>query len=210
MSLVDVHMEDATYLIKAVFDELSDEEVTKLARYVSLLLEWNAKINLISRKDTGNVIVKHIIPCLSIIRVTTFKRYDRVLDIGTGGGLPGIPLAIVNPHCNFVLLDSIKKKTVAVEDMVEKLCLKNVEVVNDRAENIHKKFDKIVARAVTNLGDFLLYASKLVKTPGRIFYLKGGDFAGDLKNIKNYKLHNIASLTGLRDLDDKVVLEIKF
>jgi 16S rRNA (guanine527-N7)-methyltransferase len=203
-------MEDATYLIKAVFDELSDEEVTKLARYVSLLLEWNVKINLISRKDVSNVIVKHIIPCLSIIRVTIFREYEHVLDIGTGGGLPGISLAIVNPHCNFVLLDSIKKKTVAVGDMVEKLCLKNVEVVNDRAENIHKKFDKIVARAVTNLGDFLLCASKLVKTPGRIFYLKGGDFADDLKNIKNYKLHNIASLTGLRDLDDKVVLEIKF
>ena len=210
MNLVDVHMEDATYLIKAVFAELSDEEVTKLARYVSLLLEWNAKINLISRKDVGNVIVKHIIPCLSIIRVTIFREYDHVLDIGTGGGLPGIPLAIENPHCNFVLLDSIKKKIVAVEDMVEKLGLKNVEVVNDRAENIHKKFDKIVARAVTNLGDFLLYASKLVKTPGRIFYLKGGDFADDLKNIKNYKLHNMASLTGLRDLDDKVILEIKF
>ena len=210
MNLVDVHMEDATYLIKAVFAELSDEEVTKLARYVSLLLEWNAKINLISRKDVGNVIVKHIIPCLSIIRVTIFREYEHVLDIGTGGGLPGIPLAIVNPHCNFVLLDSIKKKIVAVEDMVEKLGLKNVEVVNDRAENIHKKFDKIVARAVTNLGDFLLYASKLVKTPGRIFYLKGGDFADDLKNIKNYKLHNMASLTGLRDLDDKVILEIKF
>jgi 16S rRNA (guanine527-N7)-methyltransferase len=203
-------MEDATYLIKAVFAELTDEEVTKLARYVSLLLEWNAKINLISRKDIGNVVVKHILPCLSIIRVTTFKRYDHVLDIGTGGGLPGVPLAIVNPHSNFALLDSIKKKTVAVEDMVEKLGLKNIEVINDRAENIHKKFDKIIARAVINLGDFLSYASKLVKTSGRIFYLKGGDFADDLKNIKNYKLHNIASLTGLCDLDDKVILEMKF
>ena len=203
-------MEDTANLIKAVFDELSDEEVAKLARYMSLLLEWNVKINLISRKDISNVIVKHILPCLSIIRVTTFKRCDHVLDIGTGGGLPGIPLAIVNPHSNFVLLDSIKKKTVAVEDMVKRLGLKNVDVINDRAENIHKKFDKIVARAVINLGDFLSYASKLVKTPGRIFYLKGGDFADDLKNIKNYKLHNMASLTGLRDLDDKVVLEIKF
>ena len=203
-------MEDTANLIKAVFDELSDEEVAKLARYMSLLLEWNVKINLISRKDISNVIVKHILPCLSIIRVTTFKRCDHVLDIGTGGGLPGIPLAIVNPHSNFVLLDSIKKKTVAVEDMVKRLGLKNVDVINDRAENIHKKFDKIVGRAVINLGDFLSYASKLVKTPGRIFYLKGGDFADDLKNIKNYKLHNMASLTGLRDLDDKVVLEIKF
>ncbi|MDR2603257.1 MAG: 16S rRNA (guanine(527)-N(7))-methyltransferase RsmG, partial [Puniceicoccales bacterium] len=150
-------------LIAKIFPRLEESQLRQLVKYSKLLGEWNEKINLISRKDIQNVIGRHIIPSLSISAVGNFTKGEDVLDIGTGGGLPGIPLAIVCHETSFTLMDSVGKKILAVNDMVKRLNLQNVKTVNIRAEDFFDKFDKIVGRAVTNLADFLKYSKKLLK-----------------------------------------------
>jgi 16S rRNA (guanine527-N7)-methyltransferase len=194
--------------IRMVFNEMDGEQISLLGHYAALLAKWNAKINLISRKDVGNIVCKHIIPCLSIGRVADFLPGETVLDIGTGGGLPGIPLAIAHRTTNFTLMDSVGKKIGALNEMISELGLRNTKLVHCRAENFSGKFDKIVARAVSNLRKFLGYSSKLLKRDGKIFYIKGGDCSGDFALLKKYKLHSISAATGIDKLGDKVILEI--
>jgi 16S rRNA (guanine527-N7)-methyltransferase len=189
------------------FGELSPVQLGKLQLYYSLIAEWNAKINLISRRDIGNFYCKHIIPCLSIGKVVNFARGTSVIDVGTGGGLPGIPLAIANGEACFTLVDSIGKKTVALNDMVKKLALPNVRVRNTRVENMGGKFDYIIARAVGCLADFLKNVGALRKESTRIFYIKGGDFADELVGVE-HRIHNIGALLGDEKFGDKVILEI--
>ncbi|MDR1233425.1 MAG: 16S rRNA (guanine(527)-N(7))-methyltransferase RsmG [Puniceicoccales bacterium] len=195
-------------LIAKIFPRLEESQWQQLVKYSKLLGEWNEKINLISRKDIQNVISHHIIPSLSISTVGNFTKGEDVLDIGTGGGLPGIPLAIVCRETSFTLMDSIGKKIMAVNDMVKRLNLQNVKTVNIRAEDFFGKFDKIVGRAVTNLADFLKYSKKLLKPNGKIFYLKGEDHTNNLGLPKVRKSYNVAEITGIRGLEDKVILEI--
>jgi 16S rRNA (guanine527-N7)-methyltransferase len=194
--------------IAKVFPWLNGEQISLLAKYAELLREWNSKINLISRRDVENIVHRHIIPCLSIAAIGNFTENETALDIGTGGGLPGIPLAIAFGAVHFTLLDSIGKKITAVNDMILKLGLKNVKTVNLRAENFSEKFNKIVARAVANIADFMEYSEKLLAKNGKIFYLKGGDCSGDLKFLERCRIHSVASITGMDELSDKVILEI--
>ncbi|MDR1457800.1 MAG: 16S rRNA (guanine(527)-N(7))-methyltransferase RsmG [Puniceicoccales bacterium] len=195
-------------LIAKIFPRLEESQLHRLVEYSKLLGEWNEKINLISRKDIQNVIDRHIIPSLSISAVESFTRGEDVLDIGTGGGLPGIPLAIVCRETRFTLMDSVGKKIIAVNDMVKRLNLQNVKTINIRAEDFFDRFDKIVGRAVTNLADFLKYSKKLLKPNGKIFYLKGGDYTNDLGLPNVWNSYNVAEITGIRELEDKVILEI--
>ncbi|MDR1528235.1 MAG: 16S rRNA (guanine(527)-N(7))-methyltransferase RsmG [Puniceicoccales bacterium] len=195
-------------LIAKIFPQLEESQLHQLVKYSKLLGEWNEKINLISRKDIQNVISRHIIPSLSISMVGNFTKSEDVLDIGTGGGLPGIPLAIVCRETSFTLMDSVGKKIMAVNDMVKRLNLQNVKTVNIRAEDFSDKFDKIVGRAVANLADFLKYSKKLLKPNGKIFYLKGGDRTNDFGLPKVWNFYNVAAITGVRELEDKVILEI--
>ncbi|MDR1413782.1 MAG: 16S rRNA (guanine(527)-N(7))-methyltransferase RsmG [Puniceicoccales bacterium] len=195
-------------LISDVFPELDDGKLSQLVQYASLLRSWNEKINLVSRKDIKNCISRHIIPCLAFARVANFFPGETILDIGTGGGLPGIPLAIACATAKFTLLDSIGKKIAAVNAMISELGLRNVETIISRAEEVSGKFDKIVARAVTNLPDFMKYAQKLLRPNGKIFYLKGGDCRDDLKLLKICKLHSISDLLGSEGIEDKIILEI--
>ncbi|MDR0693169.1 MAG: 16S rRNA (guanine(527)-N(7))-methyltransferase RsmG [Puniceicoccales bacterium] len=202
-------------LIAKIFPRLEESQLHQLVEYSKLLGEWNEKINLVSRKDIQNVIGHHIIPSLSISTVGNFTKGEDVLDIGTGGGLPGIPLAIVCRETSFTLMDSVGKKIMAVNDMLRRLNLQNVKTVNIRAEDFFDKFDKIVGRAVTNLADFLKYSKKLLKPKGKIFYLKGGDYGNDLGLPNGWNSHNVAEITGIvaeitgiRELEDKVILEI--
>ncbi|MDR1401866.1 MAG: 16S rRNA (guanine(527)-N(7))-methyltransferase RsmG [Puniceicoccales bacterium] len=195
-------------LIHRIFAELNDAKISQLLEYSRLLKNWNEKINLVSRKDVKNFIEKHIIPCLAITRVANFSAGETVLDIGTGGGLPGIPLAIACGSTNFTLVDSIGKKIRAVNAMIGEIGLENARAITSRAEALPGRFDKIVARAVTNLVDFSKYAQKLLNPNGRIFYLKGGDCLEDLKLLKTCKLHSMSQLTGGEKFAGKVIVEI--
>jgi 16S rRNA (guanine527-N7)-methyltransferase len=162
-----------------------------LSRLKELYDEWNAKINVISRKDMDQFYCNHVLHSLSIAKIYSFKKGENVLDIGTGGGFPGIPLAIIFPETNFHLVDSIRKKTRVVQEVAESLQLKNVTVTNDRFEHIKQKHHTIISRAVApaiKLVDLTIDA--MAKNNQHIF-LKGGD----LKNEKNDLLQKYKSLS---------------
>lgn len=190
------------------FSELEPDQLARLLAYQSLIMQWNDKVNLVSRKDIGNFLQRHVAPSLSINRIFSFPANARVIDIGTGGGLPGVPLAITNPKVNFCLVDSIGKKVTAVRDIVNQLGLENVDVQNIRAEQIDEKFDFVVARAVTNLPNFLREVQKLRNRGTRIFYLKGGDCTEELRGVSDHKIYNIGEILDDFELRDKMILEI--
>ena len=156
----------------------------------SLYEEWNAQINVISRKDVDNFYERHVIHALGIAKIIKFKAGTRILDVGCGGGFPGIPLAIMFPDCDFLLVDSIGKKIKVVNAVAEELGLDNVVGVHARAEDIKEQFDFVVSRAVTAMPKFLPWVKgKFFKKdknalPNGILYLKGGDLSEEMKPIK--------------------------
>jgi 16S rRNA (guanine527-N7)-methyltransferase len=156
--------------IKMKIRGCTDDQIIQLQEYVRLLIEWNQKINLISRKDEVNVWTRHILHSLSLLFLFKLKPNSRAIDVGTGGGLPGLPLAIMEPSIEFVLVDSIKKKCMAVSDMVDRLKLKNVIVVIERVEELSKKniyqhsFDYILARAVAPTDNLIGWSLPLLRS----------------------------------------------
>ncbi len=172
------------------FPELSSKQRERLATFAGLIIDWNQKINLIARTDIDNLAHRHILHSLAIAKVIEFKSNTSILDVGTGGGFPGIPLAILYPDCRFHLIDSIGKKIKIVQDCVEKLDLQNATAEQIRAENVDRQFDFIIARAVTQLPKFMNWIRKKVKrssfnalTNG-VLYLKGGDLTEEFESIK--------------------------
>lgn len=169
--------------------ELSDESVQKLQRLRALYVEWNAAINVISRKDMEAFDERHVLHSLALVRAMRFAPGSEVLDVGTGGGFPGVPLAIVYPDVHFVLCDSIGKKMKVVRAVAEALDLKNVTVHHGRAEDIPRKFDFIVSRAVTRMNRFIPWVQGKIKKqstnpwPNGILALKGGDLAEELSEV---------------------------
>ncbi len=178
-------------LIKKYFPEFHKDTFERLAIAMRLHQEWNAKINLISRKDIENLECHHYLHSLSILKFITIFDGAEVLDVGTGGGFPGLPLAIVLPKVQFYLLDSIQKKLNVIEDIKQNLGLENVRTVWSRIEDYKFKHDILTARAVSSLPKFYSLVKKNVKK--QILYLKGGDFAGELQQIpmpiELYKIH---------------------
>ena len=154
---------------KVFGDLVSPRQWLQIEEMTTKLYEWNSKINLVSRKDIDNLVENHIIPCMSIACVQTFQKGERVIDIGTGGGLPGLPMAILNPEVEFTLIDSVGKKLIVVEDICRTLKLDNVKVVHDRAENHAKtnSYDFLMGRAVSNLPHFLTFSCDLMVEQGR-------------------------------------------
>lgn len=177
---------------------LDSQQERQYAALGEIYYSWNEKINVISRKDIGNLYERHILHSLVIAKVIQFKNGTKVLDAGTGGGFPGIPLAIIFPKADFFLVDSIGKKITVVKAVAEKIVLNNVHAIRSRIENVNDVFDFVVSRAVTELPEFYTWVkNKITKNgfndlPNGIMYLKGGDFSDELKNIgKNYKIYKL-------------------
>ena len=172
---------------------LTPLQVQQFAALGALYREWNAKINVISRKDIDNLYPHHIIHSLAIAKVLNFQAGTTLLDVGTGGGFPGIPLAILFPECQFTLIDSIGKKIKVVQAVAESLGLTNVTAVQERVEKINDKFDVITSRGVTRLPEIAGWVGNKLRIhndieAGGILYLKGGDIDQELREVpKNWK-----------------------
>ena len=197
------------------FPELTDLQRERFATYARLIAEWNEKINLITRTDIGNLPKRHILHSLAIAKAMPFKDGTRVMDVGTGGGFPGIPLAILYPECGFHLVDSIGKKVKVVVDCVHQLGLDNVSAEQARAEKVPNQFDFIVARAVTQLPKFMNWIRKKVKRtafnelPNGALYLKGGDLRDEFSSIKETPTaYPIREFFDYEEFDQKYVIHV--
>lgn len=177
-------------LILKYFPNLSERQKERFAALPELYGDWNSKINVISRKDMDNFVEHHVLHSLAIAKIIQFKTMAEVMDLGTGGGFPGIPLAIMFPDANFYLVDSIGKKIKVVQNVAESLQLKNVKAEQIRAEQVSKDFDFIVSRAVTDLSQFVGWVRGKVsdihyhKLRNGIIYLKGGDLTEEIAPFK--------------------------
>jgi 16S rRNA (guanine527-N7)-methyltransferase len=177
-------------LLPTYFPELSQEQLDRFDQMECLYREWNAMINVISRKDIGQIGTHHILHSLSIAKIIRFKPGTTIMDAGTGGGFPGIPLAVMFPDVQFTLVDSIGKKIKVVEAIAKSLELRNVIPINARFESVKQKFDFITGRAVASLPVFLSQVRAGVKKegfnnlPNGLLYLTGGEIEPDLQQIK--------------------------
>lgn len=177
-------------LILHYFPDITPDQRAKFEALEELYQHWNSQINVISRKDTEHFYEHHVLHSLAIARVMPFANGSRILDIGTGGGFPGIPLAIMFPECEFVLVDSIGKKIKVVNEVASALELSNVLDIHERAENIDQKFDFIVSRAVTAMPKFLNWTKGKFLQEHRndlkngILYLKGGDLSEEMAPVR--------------------------
>ncbi len=177
-------------IIYRYFPNLSDEQCKQFAHLYELYTHWNAQINVVSRKDIDLLYERHVLHSLGIAKVMSFKPGTKILDVGTGGGFPGIPLAIMFPECSFLLVDSIGKKIKVVQEVASGLGLKNVKAEHTRCESIDDRFHFIVSRAVTAFPEFYNWIRHKFLTdsfndlPNGILYLKGGDLNEELKDFQ--------------------------
>lgn len=177
-------------IILHYFPHISREQQDQFARLQNLYEHWNAQINVISRKDIDFLYERHVLHSLGIAKVMPFKPKTHIMDVGCGGGFPGIPLAIMFPECNFYLVDSIGKKIKVVNEVAQALGLKNVRAEHKRAEEVKDKFEFIISRAVTEFPAFYRWVQNKVSKnqfnalPNGILYLKGGDLAEEFKDFQ--------------------------
>ncbi len=185
-------------VILKYFPDLSEAQKSQFGQLEALYTNWNAQINVISRKDIEELYVRHVLHSLGIAKVQPFKPGASILDIGTGGGFPGIPLAILFPDSQFILVDSIGKKIKVVNEVAKDLGLKNVTGIHGRAEQVKEHFDFIVSRAVTRMKPFYQWTkgkfkkASIHELKNGILYLKGGDLKEELAESKlRYKIHDL-------------------
>ena len=181
-------------LITKYFSNLNNNQLNKFESLFGIYSDWNSKINVISRKDLDNFYLRHVLHSMSIAKFHHFSLGTSIMDLGTGGGFPGIPLSILYPEVNFHLVDSISKKIKVVEDILKKLNLKNVEVYDDRAENIDITVNFVICRAVAPMQTLVSWVSKKVSgvhKPDRkngLLCLKGGDIYAELKDFNELEV----------------------
>ncbi len=180
------------------FPDLTEEQQEQFSLLGGLYEEWNAKINVISRKDIESLYERHVLHSLAIAKIMQFKPGAHILDVGTGGGFPGIPLAILYPETQFYLVDVIAKKIKVVNEVAKALDLKNVKAAQRRAGTFDDRFDFIVSRAVTNMPDFVKWVRKNIAKKSNhdlkngILYLKGGDLTEELALFPKAIQHNLS------------------
>jgi len=178
-------------ILTKYFPDLTDQQLDKFGRLGSLYEEWNSQINVISRKDIEQLYERHVLHSLAIAKIIQFKPKTTVLDVGTGGGFPGIPLAILFPETSFMLIDSIGKKIKVVNEVASALGLTNVTAEHIRVEEVKQKFDFVVSRAVTAFPRFVAMVRTKVASKSNnnlsngILYLKGGDFEEEIEPFRN-------------------------
>jgi 16S rRNA (guanine527-N7)-methyltransferase len=186
---------DSYEIIEKYFPELADIQLKRFEQLQGIYSYWNERINVVSRKDIGHLYSRHILHSLAIAKIFTFMPGADILDVGTGGGFPVVPLAVMFPETHFTAIDSVGKKIKVLEDVAKNLKLTNITAKHERAENISKKFDFVTGRAVTNLPDFVGWVGKNIKrtmihsVPNGIICLKGGDLSEEIQNtVKKYSL----------------------
>jgi len=192
-------MNTESELISNYFPSLSERQMEQFAQLGELYADWNSKINVISRKDMEQFYVHHVLNSLGIAKVMEFQPNTKVLDIGTGGGFPGIPLAILFPETHFHLVDSIGKKITVVKDVVKQLKLTNVEAQQARAEELVRKYDFVISRAVTQMANFYPWVKNKIRKEdfnefqNGILYLKGGDVDEEMDELdKSYIVYHLS------------------
>jgi 16S rRNA (guanine527-N7)-methyltransferase len=185
-------------LIQKYFPNLTDIQIKQFEALQGLYEDWNSKINVISRKDIEALYLRHVLHSLSIAKLIQFKPGTKVLDVGTGGGFPGVPLAILFPEVKFHLVDSINKKLKVVNGVAESLGLENIYTTHSRAESIKGQYDFIISRAVTTMPDFVGWIKNRVAKKSMhsikngILYLKGGDLTVELKRYTTTTLYDLS------------------
>ncbi len=205
-------------LILKYFIELSDVQREQFKVLEALYKDWNLKINVVSRKDIDELYLRHVLHSLAIAKVMEFKDGTNIMDVGTGGGFPGIPLAILFPECQFHLVDSIAKKIKVVDEVVEGLQLTNVTTTHGRVEDVHAQYDFIVSRAVAAMPTFVRWVKgKIAKKSNHelkngILYLKGGDLSEELQDFPKATIYNLTDYytEGFYDTKKVVHLPLKY
>lgn len=197
------------------FPNLTETQKQQFAALYDLYVDWNSKINVISRKDIQNLYVHHVLHSLGIAKVVNFRSGSRILDVGTGGGFPGVPLAIFFPECHFMLVDSIGKKVRVATEVSNAIGLKNIEFKHCRAEEEKGKYDFVVSRAVMPLGDLIKIIRKNISTeqrnslPNGIICLKGGELEGEVHQFKKYaEIDDLKSFFNEEFFDTKKIVYV--
>ena len=202
--------------IKNYFPELTKDQIIKLEMLYNLYNHWNSKINLISRKDFSFFYERHVLHSLSIAKFFKFKKNSLILDVGTGGGFPGIPLAIMFPESSFYLIDGIGKKIFAVKDLIKKIKLNNVIAKQIRVENFDRKFDFVVSRAVSEIDNLApLISNNILKNSKHeiengLIYLKGGELTKEIGIYNDLKIFEIKKIFSNPFFESKKILHIPF
>ena len=202
--------------INKFFPKLNQEKKEKYNKLIQLYKYWNSKVNLISRKDIDNIEINHILHSLSIVKIVRFKDSTLVMDVGTGGGLPGIPLAIFFPKVNFTLIDSIGKKIKVVKSICSELSINNVNAINDRVENHFDHYDFVLSRAVTRMDKFYKLVNKNIrsnssnKIKNGLISLKGGTLFEELKDFNDKKIYDVNKFFNHEFFQTKKIIHIPF
>ena len=203
-------------LIRKYFPDLNTLQLEQLGRFRDLITDWNSRINLISRKDIDHLPERHILHSLAIARFARFGPGDTVLDVGTGGGFPGVPLAIHAPYAVFTLIDSIGKKVHALNQIIQSLGLTNVNCLQVRAEDYPYKTRFVVSRAVTRLDRFAGWVKDKIEPPDKasahngIYYLKGGDLRDELNAFTNVTIHPLNEIYSEPFFESKKLLYLPY